>query len=272
MRFDLHTHTTASDGHLGSRALVGAALDVGLDAIAVTDHDTVAGIAEAIRAAAGSGLRVIPGVELSSAHDGRDVHVLGYFIDHTEPALLDRLVELRAARLERARDMVVALSDAGYDISLDEVLELSSGGAVGRSHIARALVDKGQSPSVGEAFAELLGRGRPFYRPKPVVTPVAVVRLITDSGGLAVLAHPGVTGVDDLVPELVSAGLAGLEAYHGEHSPADRERYARMAEERGLLATGGSDYHGATAPGVPLGGVDMPDDVLLALLERPEAR
>lgn len=266
MRFDLHTHTTASDGHLSAEELVEASLAIGLDAIAVTDHDSVASVRAAIDAASGTRLRVIPGVELSSAHDGSDVHILGYFIDIEDHELLERLGRLRDARLERARGMVTALREAGYEITLEEVLELSSGGAVGRSHIARVLVDRGQAASVGEAFAELLGRGRPFYRPKPVATPVDVVRIIREAGGIAVLAHPGVTQVDEIIPELIASGLVGLEAYHGEHSPAQREFYGALAAGLGLIVTGGSDFHGPTSPGVGLGAVQMPDDVLTTLL------
>ena len=267
MRFDLHLHTTASDGHLSAEQLVKAAIAAGLDAIAITDHDSVASVGPARDAAGGTSLRIIPGVELSSTHDGRDVHILGYFVDEADDMFLSRLVMLRDARLERAEGMVTALAEAGYEITLAEVLELSMGGAVGRSHIARALVDSGHAGSVAQAFAELLGRGRPFYRPKPVATPVEVVSIIRDAGGISVLAHPAVTQVDEIIPELLSAGLAGLEVYHGEHSGADRDRYASLAHELGLLATGGSDFHGPTAPGVPLGGVDMPASILPALIE-----
>jgi len=268
MRFDLHLHTTASDGHLTAEQLVKAALSAGMDVIAVTDHDSVASVTPANDAARGTSLRVLPGVELSSTHEGRDVHVLGFFVDCGDPTFLERLRQLREARLERAEGMVSALKDAGYAITLDEVLELSDGGAVGRSHIARALVGRGHTGSVSEAFTDLLGRGRPFYRPKPVATPVEVVGLIREAGGLAVLAHPGVTKVDELIPQLVTAGLAGLEAFHGEHSAEDRDRYAKLARDLGLLVTGGSDFHGATAPGCTLGGVEMPESVLDDLLER----
>jgi len=268
MRFDLHLHTTASDGHLTAEQLVKAALAAQLDCIAVTDHDSVASVTPAMEAASGTSLRVLPGVELSSTYEGRDVHVLGFFVDHTDAGFLARLTLLREARLERAQGMVSALADAGYAITLDEVLDLSDGGAVGRSHIARALVGRGHAGSVSEAFAELLGRGRPFYRPKPVATPVEVVRLIHEAGGLAVLAHPGVTQVDEIIHELVDAGLAGLEAFHSEHTEEDRERYLRLADELGLIVTGGSDFHGATSPGCALGEVEMPEYVLAELLDR----
>lgn len=268
MRFDLHLHTTASDGHLSAEQLVKAAIAAGMDAIAVTDHDSVASVGPALSAADGTGLTVIPGVELSSTHEGRDVHILGFFVDVSDEVFQSRLGMLRDARMERAEGMVTALAQAGYAITLDEVLELSGGGAVGRSHIARALVDRGHAGSVAQAFGELLGRGRPFYRPKPVATPVEVVGMIQNAGGISVLAHPAVTQVDELILDLVEAGLAGLEAYHGEHSVEDRERYVSLACDLRLIVTGGSDFHGPTAPGVPLGGVDMPESVLPALIER----
>lgn len=278
MRFDLHLHTTASDGHLTASALVEAAARAGLDAIAVTDHDSVDAIAPALyaadslRASGGPDLLVIPGVELSAAVDGRDVHVLGYFIDHTDGVLRSRLETLRTARLDRARSMVEALREAGYAVTIDEVLELAEGGAVGRSHVARALVERGHIASVAQAFEELIGRGQPYYVPKPAISPSEVVRIVRDAGGIPVLAHPGVTGIDDLVPALVADGLAGLEAYHAEHSPERRARYAAWAADLGLLVTGGSDFHGATAPGAGIGTVEIPDSVLADLLAARDTR
>jgi predicted metal-dependent phosphoesterase TrpH len=138
---------------------------------------------------------------------------------------------------------------------------MAEGGSVGRSHVARVLVGKGHAESVGDAFERLIGRGKPFYVPKPVSEPVVVVNTILDAGGVPVLAHPGITKVDELIPQLVDAGLMGLEAYHGEHRPETRERYAALARELGLITTGGSDYHGPSAPGVALGMADVPPNV-----------
>lgn len=267
MRFDLHLHTTASDGHLNPEELVSAALHASLDAIAVTDHDTVESVRTAQSAALETNLRVIPGVELSATHEGRDVHILGYFILTDDPRFLDRMRTLREARLERARQMVALLSASGFELGLDEVLALSGGGAVGRSHVARALVAAGHTESVSAAFQDLIGRGRPFYVAKPVAAPEDVVGMISEAGGVSVLAHPGVTQVDDLIPGLIRCGLGGIEAFHGDHSQAARDRYAVMARKHGLLVTGGSDYHGPGTPGVELGGVEMPDSVLDRLLD-----
>jgi 3',5'-nucleoside bisphosphate phosphatase len=267
VRFDLHVHTTASDGTLTPAQVVREAAASGLVAIAITDHDSIEGVPEALDASANLGdpVSVIPGVELSAVHESLDVHILGYFLDHCDPRLRVHLSDLRTARLNRARAIVETLDAAGYELSLDEVMDLSEGGAVGRSHVARALVHRGHAADVSDAFRRLLGRGRPFYVPKDVRTPSEVLQVILDAGGIPVLAHPGVTGADDLIPDLVAGGLAGLEAYHSEHDPDEQEHYALLARELGLLVTGGSDYHGPTAPNPHLGGVEMPDSILADL-------
>ncbi len=267
MRFDLHVHTTASDGTLTPAELVRRAAASELTAIAITDHDSVEGVPEALEAAASlaSSPVVIPGVELSAVHDGRDVHILGYFVRYADTDLQGHLFDLRTARINRARAIVDALSAAGYELSHDDVMALSGGGAVGRSHVARALVHRGHAADVSDAFKRLLGRGRPFYVPKDVRTPSEVLRVVLDAGGVPVLAHPAVTAVDDLIPSLVAEGLAGLEAYHSEHTAEDSARYAALAAEHGLLVTGGTDYHGPTAPNPDLGAIEMPPAVLSTL-------
>ncbi|MDP2182903.1 MAG: PHP domain-containing protein [Actinomycetota bacterium] len=266
MTFDLHIHSTASDGSLSPEEIVRVAAHGGMAAIAITDHDSVAGIPSALTASAAAGIRLIPGVELSAVHEGLDVHILGYFVDHNDLRLAERLSELRELRRARAADIVGALYAAGYHLAIDEVLMLAEGGSVGRSHVARALVERGHAADVADAFERFIGRGRPFYVPKPVARPAHVVKTIRDAGGLAVLAHPGITGIDDAIDELVAAGLSGLEAYHAEHTQEQRDHYARLAAQRGLLVTGGSDYHGPKAPGAEIGSVAIPDEALEALL------
>ncbi len=219
MKADLHVHSTASDGTLRPADLVALALQRGLSVLAIADHDSVEGLPEAMGAAADTSLALIPAVELSSVTpDGDDVHMLGYFIRADDAHLLRHLADLRSARLSRAESMVGALNAAGYRVTLDDVLALSEGGAVGRSHVARALVAAGHAESVADAFKRLIGRGRPFYVAKDVRSPQDAIRCIREAGGLAVVAHPGVSRLEHLIPELADAGLAGIEAYHADHS------------------------------------------------------
>jgi predicted metal-dependent phosphoesterase TrpH len=272
MRADFHVHSTASDGTSTPEELVALAVKRGLDVIALTDHDSVEGIPAALSAACGSGLTVVPAVELSAISEGIDVHVLAYFIDRTDPALLAELFELRAARARRAIAMVAALSDAGYEVTLDDVNLLAGEGAVGRAHIARALVASGDAESVSDAFKRLIGRDCPFYVPKLSAPPSEVVSRMRQLGAVPVLAHPGVTGVDYLIPELVDAGLLGIEAYHADHTPEQRERYAKLAASLGVLATGGTDFHGPGSRNPELGAVDVPSEAVEALLAAGRGR
>jgi 3',5'-nucleoside bisphosphate phosphatase len=267
MRADLHVHSTASDGTATPAELVALALERGIGVLAITDHDSVSGLGEALDAAASTGLTIIPAVELSAVSDGMDIHILAYFVDQTDPRLETELVELRAARFRRARTMVDALSDAGYAVDLDTVLSLSNGGSVGRSHVARALVGTGAAESVSDAFTRLIGRGMPFYVPKDSRSPEAVISAMREIGAIPVLAHPGITHADELLPELIDAGLMGIEAYHADHTPEQRAEYARLAAARGLLVTGGTDFHGPTAPNAALGSIEVPESAVRALLD-----
>lgn len=268
MTVDLHVHTTASDGLVTPSGVVAAALELGLKVVSVTDHDSVEGVPEAIEAARGSALEVLPGVELSVlADDGSDVHLLGYLIDHTDPTLLEALERLRSARFERAVAMVKALSDAGHEVDFDGVLEHAAGGAVGRVHVARALVDAGSVDTIEEAFADLIGRQGPCYVRKASLSALEALELIHNAGGVAVLAHPGVNGESSLVP-LSGAGLDGVEAYHAEHTPAQRSHFAALAERFSLVVTGGSDFHGPGMRSAALGAGACPDAAVEALRER----
>ena len=268
MAVDLHAHTNASDGSLAPEILVRRAISKGLTALAITDHDSVEAVPPAIRAAEASSLLIVPGVELSAVYGDLDVHVLGFFVDYTDLRFRARLHELRAARLKRAEDMVDALHDAGFDVTIGEVLHLADRGAVGRSHVARALVDRGHAISIAEAFDLYIGRGRPYYVPKPSTTPERAVRTILDVGGVPVLAHPAITGAESLIPRLAKVGLAGVEAYHAEHTAEQTKSLLEAARENGLIVTGGSDHHGPTSPGGDLGSAYVPDHVLPDLLAR----
>jgi 3',5'-nucleoside bisphosphate phosphatase len=266
---DLHVHSTASDGTMSPAAIVADAEHLGLSAIALTDHDSVEGVAAALSAVRGDDLVVVPAVELSAtAPDGRDLHILGYRVDQHDARLLTRLAELREARKQRAMAMIQSLRQGGYRLEPDDVIRLAGSGAIGRAHIARVLEQKGAVPSMGDAFRRLIGQDSPYYVPKPPVSPEECIALIRAACGIPVLAHPGVSRVDDLIGGLVAIGLAGIEVWHSEHTAADVTRYARVAELRGLLATGGSDFHGPTSSGggKRLGSVEVPDSVLAALL------
>jgi len=267
VKADLHVHSTASDGTVRPASLVALALERGLSVLSIADHDSVEGLAEAQKAAENTTLRIVPAVELSSVTSaGEDVHVLGYYIDPTDAHLLAHLEDLRAARMRRARTMVSVLNDAGYAVTLEQVLELSDGGAVGRSHVARALVSSGHADSVADAFQRLIGRGRPFYVSKDVRTPEEAITCIRECGGLAVIAHPGVNQLDHLIDDLIGHGLAGIEAYHADHSAEQRARYAELAAHYGVLATGGTDFHGPAAPNPSLGSIDIPEAAIAAFL------
>lgn len=268
MTIDLHVHTTASDGLVTPTGIVAQALDLGLSVIAITDHDSVAGIDEAREAARATLLEVVPGVELSvHAVGGDDAHILGYFLDHEEPALLAALARLREARLDRATAMVAQLRQAGHAISLDDVLGYARGGAVGRVHVARALICAGSVDTIAQAFSQLIGRGGPFYVRKALFLPRQALDVIHGAGGVAVLAHPGVSGEGPLIG-LIAEGLDGIEAYHAEHTVPQRDHFASMARRFGLLTTGGSDFHGPALRSAALGSGACPPSAVEALRQR----
>lgn len=269
MPVDLHVHTTASDGALTPAEVVRAAITVGLSALAVTDHDSIAGIEEALATAAGTTLTMVPGVELSvdERSDGSGVHMLGLLIYHGDPGLVSALADLRREREVRAGAMVAELVKAGHAIDYDTVAGIAGAGSIGRVHIARALVAAGSATTVEEAFRTLIGRDAPFYVGKRTMDATHAISAIHAAGGVAVLAHPGVSGAEAL-PLLLRAGLDGIEAFHAEHTAADRERFAALARANGLLVTGGSDFHGPGVRSAPIGGGWCPEGAVEALKER----
>lgn len=273
MRIDLHTHTTASDGLLAPVALVAEARAHGVGLLAVCDHDTTAGLDEAIAAGPTSGVEVWPGVELSCDVEAGEVHILGYFIDRQLPwfqALLERLREGRARRAER---MVERLAALGVPVALGRVRAFAGDGAIGRPHVARALVEAGHVQTIGEAFDRFIGRTGPAYVERVKVTPAQAVQIIRAAGGLAVLAHPGWGAQEGLVPELVAAGLDGIEVYYPDHTPDQVAHYAALARAYGLLVTGGTDFHGGgLATRVPPGGQYVPEEIVAPLRQRAAAR
>jgi predicted metal-dependent phosphoesterase TrpH len=248
-RIDLHTHTSASDGHLGPTALIRAAQEARIGVLGVTDHDTVDGLAEAEAQARADGIRLVPGIELSTYWRRVELHILGYFIDPQHPALVTFLTSTRSARVARLHAMVSRLFRLGLAVTADEALAETRDGNVGRPHLARVLLRRGYVTSIDEAFDRYLGTDRPAYVPRPDVTVGEAIRVIHEAGGLAAWAHPGLHERDDALPELMAAGLDALEVYHPNHLPPKAARYRRLAVARGLLVTGGSDFHGAEGGG-----------------------
>lgn len=250
MRIDLHAHSTASDGTSAPAEVMARAREAGLDVVALTDHDTVAGHAAAV-AALPAGLTLVPGAEVSCAWQGASVHLLAYLFDPAEPALARELDLLRTDRDRRAREMVERLRALGADVTYERVLALAGGGAVGRPHVARALVEAGVVGDVAAAFTDdWIGADGRAYVDKYALDPVRAVALVNAAGGVAVFAHPGSAKRGRVVPEsviesLASAGLAGIEVDHPDHPPATRAALRIVADRLGLLATGSSDDHGS---------------------------
>lgn len=247
---DLHTHSTASDGLNTPSENVAMAGRLGLAAVAITDHDTVAGVAEGLRAGESLGLEVVPGIEISTVLEGIDIHVLGYFINHENPLFLERLRGLRAVRDQRNERIVDNLNRLGVPLTMEEVrLRIKDKNGeeetVGRPHIADALVAKGYASDIRDAFSKYLAEGAAAYASVNRISPVEAFSWIREAGGAPVVAHPGLYGNDALVFSLLQEGKpAGLEVYHSDHSEEDERRYRQMADSLGLIATGGSDYHG----------------------------
>ena len=244
MLADLHLHTTESDGTWRPEELVQEAMKVGLSAIAITDHDTTAGIEAALRSAP-SNLEVIPGIELSSnAESGEEVHIVGLWIDPCDEALQTKLAVLREERMERVDKMLDRLRALGIVLEYDDVRKYAHKDVLSRSHVASALVEKGIVESKQEAFDRYIGYGKPAYVGRPKLSPRESVELVLNAGGVPVLAHPGLLEDLSLLPALVEAGLVGLEGIHHSHSPRQTEDFMQMAEHLGLLPSGGSDCHG----------------------------
>ena len=277
---DLHTHSTASDGTDSPAELVRHAREAGLAAIAVTDHDTLAGLAEAREAARGHAIRVIGGCELSARTARGEVHILGLWLPDEAPGLQRHLVELRRKRAERNAGMVQKLRELGFDISMEEVSTLARG-SVGRPHIARVMVGKGFVKDEREAFQRYLGTGGKAWLPKEVLSPEQAVGLLAGLGATVSLAHPFIQGypvawLEGVLRDLVSCGLDAIEVWHSEHNDAQTRLALEWAKRYDLGMTGGSDYHGINKPGIRLGrgrgGLRIPLDVLDKLEVRRRAQ
>jgi predicted metal-dependent phosphoesterase TrpH len=243
---DLHLHTTASDGRSLPAELVDEAAAAGLTTIAVTDHDTVAAVSEVSEAARDRGVRVLPGIEITAVHHGRDIHILAYFVSTDNPELTSFLERQRTDRRRRLFEMVDRLERVGVPVDRDAVRQRAtgSGRSAGRPLLADALVRAGHVRSIGEAFERYLGQGRPAFVAREGASPADVIALVGRARGITSLAHPGKIHDDAIIPGMVDSGLPAIEVQHPDHNDEDIGRYRQMAATFGLLVTGGSDYHG----------------------------
>ena len=253
---DFHLHTTVSDGRLTPAQLVSLLAQRGLRVVAITDHDITDGLEPAWQAArAYPQLTILPGVELSTDIPGNEIHVLGLGIDYQDAGFQAKLEEFRDSRVGRARDMVERLSELGMPLDWDRVREIAGEGAIGRPHIAQAMVEKGYIALQKEAFDKYIGRNGPAYVEREKQPPEDAVRLVTQVGGVPVLAHPAqIEGLDQVLESLIAAGLKGMEVHYAEYDSATIARLAGFAKRHGLLRCGGSDYHAFGAPGEHLPG------------------
>ena len=271
-RIDLHMHSNASDGTFAPDEVARMAAGNGVEVFALTDHDTLDGLPAAAACAHRDGIRLIPGVELSVSEEGMDVHLLAYGFDETDPSLLAAVRRYREGRRERARKILSRLKGLGIRIALEEVEEIASGGALGRPHVAEALLRGGHVETFNESFQRYLGHHAPAYVPKPRVALEEVTTIVREAGGVTILAHPGTLNRDHLIPAWSRRGLDGIEVWHSKHDAAAIERYQGFSRMHGLLMTGGSDYHGERTPGVVIGSVPVPDEILAPLDAALKAR
>jgi Predicted metal-dependent phosphoesterases (PHP family) len=250
---DLHNHTTASDGTMSPAAVVARAKAAGLAAVAITDHDTMAGVEEALAEGKKLGIIVVPGVELSTVADGRDIHMLAYYPDWHNEQWQERLAGLRTTRGRRNEMIVARLVELGIPVTMQEVEQIAAEQAgagrskektIGRPHIAELLIRKGAVATMAEAFDRYLAEGGAAYVNPPRLHPFEAIEWIHEAGGTSVVAHPGLYGRDDLVEQLIHKGVQGIEVYHSDHGPEAEQRYTDLAMRYGLIVTGGSDFHG----------------------------
>ena len=273
MKADLHLHTTASDGRISPDEIVRRAAQDGVEIIAITDHDTVNGLESALAAARGfPSLAVIPGVEINTDVPHGEVHVLGFFIDYAQPWFQRRLEILRQSRLVRARRMLKKLSELGMPLEWQHIEKLAAGGAVGRPHIALALMERGYVSTVRQAFDLYIGREGPAYVEREKIKPTEAVEIIVKAGGLPALAHPAsIENLEGFLGQLQAVGLVALEAYYNNYSSEVTQKLVALAHKRGLIPCGGSDFHGLDSQSeTPIGGVSIPRKYIEQLLARSD--
>ncbi len=248
MRLDLHVHSTASDGAYPPAEVVRKAVDARIDVLALSDHDTTSGVGPAIEAASGQPIQIIPAIEMSSTRDGRELHILGYFVDVTSEALIAQQARAGGRRAERIREMIARLADLGVLVPEEEVFRLADEASVGRPHLARVMMAQGIVGSLEEAFDRWIGDSHEAFVPTAIHDPVEAIDEVRKAGGLAVWAHPPRDLVDTLTPELCEGGLDGLEVYRPGHSPSYTLTLEQLTARHGLVRTGGSDWHGPQHP------------------------
>ncbi|MBR2364895.1 MAG: PHP domain-containing protein [Lentisphaeria bacterium] len=281
---DLHTHSTASDGSDSPSLLVKNAVEKGLSAVALTDHDTVSGIPEFLEAGREAEIRTVPGVELSCRGENRELHIVGLFIDHETPSLLAFLEKMRQSRKQRNEEMLIRLNVIGFPLTWEELENEAGGESIGRPHFAQALIRKGYFQTPRDVFEQCLKRGKRAYVPRQLPSPAEGIRAIHEAGGIAVWAHPvshnsggsGRSHVRRCLKKLIPEGLDAIESYYSQFTAAQHEMVMELAEEYSLLSSGGSDYHGKNIPGLALGtgmgDLAVPDDLLFPLEERWKKR
>ncbi|WZL74906.1 PHP domain-containing protein [Clostridiaceae bacterium 35-E11] len=266
---DMHVHTSASDGIFSPREIVDWGVKLGMKAIAITDHDTIDGVKEAIEISKKySDFMMIPGIEFSTFYNDIEVHVLGYFIDFANNIIVEITNKIKEQRLERSKKIIQRLRNLQYDVDFAEVCEQSNKGAIGRPHIARILVSKGYVASIEEAFEKLLGRGKPAYAERFKLNVEEAIKIIREAKGIPVLAHPGLIDKTINIETLIHKGFKGIEVFHTKHSTEDSKKYLDLAKKFHLFVTGGSDYHDILINGVPsIGSVGISYELMTRMKE-----
>jgi len=269
MKIDLHVHTTASDGRLSPSEVVQRAIEQGVEVMAITDHDSVAGIEEALTEAGKyPNIMVIPGVEMGADVPKDEMHILGYFVDRTSPIFCEKLQKLRTSRATRSQLMVSKLEDMGIKLDWDRVVRIADGASIGRPHIAQAILECGYVSILQEAFDKYIGDNSPAYVEREKLSPIETVSLISHTGGLPVLAHPADTkNLDSVLGSLIPAGLIGMEVFYKDYDSATVRRLSTIAEKHGLVCCGGSDYHGFEIEENEIGRCAVPWDTVERLME-----
>lgn len=272
-RYDLHTHTTYSDGTYNVEELLKRAKYIGLKGIAITDHDTMEGVSEGKEIAQKLGLKFIPGIEFSCSYQGYEIHILGYFLNDKSKKLIAKLTELKIARKERNEKIITKLNSLGLKITMEEVEKEATGTIISRAHICNVMINKGFVYSKSEAFKQYLGRNGIVYVEKGNSDPIEIIKLIRECGGISALAHPSLIcdsreRTEKILDVLLEAGLDGIEVEYSSYTPKEAKYYRKLAVEKGLIKVGGSDFHGSNRVGVDVGHVSILEEDIKELLEK----